>query len=237
MMKGALVELVSAIGGSVPNVIFFQYNPESLRHTWSQPAPPVATQGQSGGNALAIPGFPGESFSFSLAMDVTDQFADPDPMVRQNAAQFGIYPRIAALEMLLYPSDSADQPTGGTGNSGGNGSGSDSKESRPTPAALLPTVLFVWGTGRIVPVRVTSLTINETLYDAQLNPTHAEAQLELRVLTPDDLRSVKGQLGDLARAAYDYSKGLRVARAAANLGGAAHQLIGMLAQNHLVPGG
>jgi hypothetical protein len=234
MMKGALVELASAIGGSVPNVIFFQYNPESLRHTWSQPPPPIATQGQAGGNALAIPGFPGESFSFSLALDVTDQLADPDPTVRQIAAQFGIYPRIAALEMLLYPADTADQPTGGTGTSGT--SGSSGSESRPTPAALLPTVLFVWGTGRILPVRVTSLTINETLYDAQLNPTHADASLELRVLTPDDLRSVKGQLGDFARAAYDYSKGLRVARAAANLGTAAHQLIGMLGQNHLVPG-
>ena len=39
-----------------------------------------------------------------------------------------------------------------------------------------------------MPVRVTALTVTERLYDrALLNPTHAEVQITLRVLTSDEL--------------------------------------------------
>ena len=48
----------------------------------------------------------------------------------------------------------------------------------------MPVVLFAWGLGRIVPVRVVSLTITERLYDTLLNPVHAEAQVGLQVLHP-----------------------------------------------------
>ena len=54
-------------------------------------------------------------------------------------------------------------------------------------------------------MRVTSLTITEKLYDVDLNPTHAEAQLELRVLTPTSSSSPQGVSSDIATAAYDYS--------------------------------
>ena len=54
------------------------------------------------------------------------------------------------------------------------------RDQRCIPANYLNTVLFVWGPGRIVPVRVTALTINEKLYDGLLNPTHAEVQITLQ---------------------------------------------------------
>jgi len=44
---------------------------------------------------------------------------------------------------------------------------------------LQPTVLFVWGPGRILPVRVTGLSITEKLYDEFLNPTHADGPAPL----------------------------------------------------------
>jgi hypothetical protein len=227
MKKGALVEFMSAFGTSVPNVVIFQFNPETLRHTWSQPAPTSARPGQSGSNPFAVAGVPGETFSFSLSMDVTDQLADPDPAVQEDARRFGIYARLAALEMLLYPTTAGDLTTGGSGGASGG-------EKRPTPTAKVPTVLFVWGTGRIVPVRVTSLTITEKLYDEDLNPTHADAQLELRVLTPAELKSVTGILGQIATAAYEYSQGQREARATANLGNSARAVIGMLGDKNLL---
>ena len=236
MMKGALVELVPAFGITVPNVVIFQFNPETLRHTWS-PAGAAATpaaSGQAASHPLAITGVPNESFSFSLSMDVTDQLADPDDAVKLDAASYGIYTRLAALEMLLYPTILPDLTTGGTG--GGTGKGGDS-EKRPTPSAQLPVVLFVWGAGRIVPVRITSLSITEKLYDAALNPTHADAQIELRVLSPDELSLITGMPGRLAGAAYMYSQGFRAGRAAhaaANLGDSARALIGMLGNNHLL---
>jgi hypothetical protein len=226
-VKGALVELVSRIGGAVPNVIVFQFNPETMRHTVGQPAPAAAPgKATAAGNALAVAGPPSESFSFSLAMDITDDFADPDPSVRVAARRHGIYARLAALETLLYPID-ASGPLTRNNSRGGH--------KRPTPAAILPTLLFVWGTSRILPVRVTSLTVTEKLYDTDLNPTHAEAQLELQVLTPDELRAVPGKLGQLATAAYAYSQGERIALATANLGNAQRAVIGILGDKHLVP--
>jgi hypothetical protein len=77
-------------------------------------------------------------------------------------------------------------------------------------------------------VRVTALTITERLYDGLLNPSHAEAQITLRVLTPDEIVSIDGPMQQLANIAYVYSQGLRQVQAAANLGDAVSSIIGML---------
>ena len=95
---------------------------------------------------------------------------------------------------------------------------------KTVPTSDVPTVLFVWGLQRIVPVRVTALTITEKLYDPLLNPTHADVQITLRVLTPEELEAVKGELKSVAEVAYKYSQGLRQAHAVANLGDAAARL-------------
>jgi hypothetical protein len=89
-------------------------------------------------------------------------------------------------------------------------------------------VLFVWGPGRIVPVRVTALSVTETLYDPLLNPIHADAQITLTVLTADELKFVSGPLKEVAKVAYKYSQGLRQALALANLAEATESIIGML---------
>jgi hypothetical protein len=90
------------------------------------------------------------------------------------------------------------------------GVGISSAPTVPVPAGLLPMVLFVWGPGRVVPVRVTQLTITEKLYDSDLlNPTHAEAQIQLKVLTPEELQFVGGALGVIGNAAQIYSDQLR----------------------------
>jgi hypothetical protein len=108
------------------------------------------------------------------------------------------------------------------------GGGGSTQPPTTVPKAQLPTVLFVWGLGRIVPVRVRTLTITEKLYDGLLNPTHAEAQIGLDVLTPDELNAVTGPLADIAKVAYSYSQGLRQVLAAANLVNAADSILGML---------
>ena len=50
-----------------------------------------------------------------------------------------------------------------------------------------PLTLFVWGAQRVVPVRVTDLSITEEAFDAALNPIRAKVSLGLRVLSVDDL--------------------------------------------------
>jgi hypothetical protein len=225
-LHGALVEFMPTFLIPLPNIIIFQFNPETMTHTWTQ-----AEAAAQAGNPLAVKGVPGESFSFNLAMDASDMIADGSPVAVGLASATGIYTRLAALEMLLYPTGSFDGGLLGTVSvsaAGIGGSGSTDTQ-RPVPASQVPTVLFVWGPGRILPVRVTGLTITEKLYDSLLlNPTHAEAQISLKVLTPEELAFVSGPLGGLANAAYTFSQGLRQALALANLANAAESVIGML---------
>ena len=235
-IKGAMVSFMPTFIGSLPNVVVFQFNPETITHTWTAaPSDP-----QAGKDPLAVKGIPGEQFSFSLALDSNDTIANSDanPIAGGLAAASGIYPRLAALEMLQYPSGafdggllgqvsaSASIDASGVGISVSGAASSAVKKT--VPPSDVPTVLFVWGLQRIVPVRVTALAITEKLYDPLLNPTHADVQITLRVLTPEELEAVKGELKSVAEVAYKYSQGLRQAHAVANLGDAAASVIGML---------
>jgi hypothetical protein len=92
----------------------------------------------------------------------------------------------------------------------------------------VPTVLFVWGPERIMPVRVTQLSITEKLYDARLNPIQADVSITLQVLTPPEISGMTSEMKLIAQVAYAYSQGLRQEQAVANLGDAAASIIGML---------
>jgi len=227
-IKGALIEFMPTFLIPLPNVIIFQFNPETMSHRWTQPE---AANTGPGGNPLAVKSLPGESFSFTISMDKTDMVADGSPVAQGIAEATGIYTRLAALEMLQYPTGAFDG--GGlvgavSAAAGALGGSASTAADRNVPQMQVPTVLFVWGPGRIVPVRVTGLTITEKLYDAILNPIYAEANLELRVLTPDELQAVTGPLADVAKVAYTYSQGLRQVLAVANLANAVESIIGML---------
>ncbi len=233
VLKGALVEFMPTfLPIPVPNVIVFQYNPETMTHLWTQPEP-ATVAGTEISNPLAVRGTPGEAFSFTIAMDARDEIADGSAPAAALAAASGIYSRLAALEMLLYPT--------GPGRSGLTGavtaavisalSGAGTGPTRTIPQSVLPVTLFIWGPGRIVPVRVTDLTITEQLFDSSLNPIHAEAQLTLRVLTPAELVAASADddvLASLATVAYNYTLSLRQALAVANLANASESVIGMI---------
>lgn len=234
-IRGALISFTSSFIGLMPNVIVFQYNPETITHTWTAAPAATATDKDSKPNPLAVKGVPGEQFSFTLAVDSNDDIADgaTNPIAAALAQVGGVYPRLAALEMLQYPTGSSGGGLiGGVSasiSSSGLGlSASSSSSSQTVPQSQVPTVLFIWGPQRIVPVRVTALTITERLYDSLLNPSHAEAQITLRVLTPDEIVSIDGPMQQLANIAYVYSQGLRQVQAAANLGDAVASIIGML---------
>jgi hypothetical protein len=228
-LRGALIEFTESFPIPLPNVILFQYNPETMTHTWT-PAKTggVSAPGQSPSNPLAITGPPEESFSFTVIMDAGDTIADGSAITAGLAEISGVYPRIAALEMLLFPTA---PPGGGLIGSVSSalGLGGSTPPATSVPSAQLPTVLFVWGPGRIAAVRVTALTITEKLFDGTLLvPTHAEAQLGLKVLTQPELQYVDGPLGILATGAATYMTGLREALAIANLANSVESIIGML---------
>jgi hypothetical protein len=227
-MRGALIEFTTTMLIPLPNVIIFQYNPETISHAWTVPSPsPVA------GNPLAVPGVPGETFSFTLLLDANDDVGSGNPI----AIASGIYSRLAALEMLIFPTSVS--PTAGllgtvtasvsAGGASIGGSATSGAAAQPqVPVSVAPTVLFIWGPGRIVPVRVTALTVSEKIFDALLNPTHAEVQITLKVLTPDELQNLQGPLASVAQAAYAYTQGERQVLALANLAIAVGSIIGMI---------
>src|SRR4051794_23767148 len=101
-LRGALIQFVPTFHIPVPNVIVFQYNPETMSHTWTPAAQNSDLAGIGESNPLAVKGFPGESFSFTLAMDASDMIADGSGVAVGLATGSGIYSRLAALEMLLF---------------------------------------------------------------------------------------------------------------------------------------
>jgi hypothetical protein len=239
-LRGAFIQFMPTFLIPTPNVIIFQYNPETMTHSWT-PAKddmreyPVSDAAKHT-NPMAVQGLPGESFSFNLAMDANDMIADGGTSaIAATAAGLatatGIYSRLSALEMLLYPSGSYQTSSlvGTVSAAATNAMSGTTTASAPTvPQFVLPTVLFVWGPWRIVPVRVKTLTITEKLYDAlMLNPTHAEAQITIDVLTPDELLALQDKLRNVAIAAYTYSLVFRQAQALLNYTNGADTILGM----------
>ena len=231
-LKGAFVQFMPTFLVPLPNVVIFQYNPETITHTWTPAAPDTTTSGNNKPNPLAVKGLPGESFSFTLAMDANDMISDGSPVAVGLATATGIYSRLAALEMLLYPTGSftSNQLLGSVSSAINSALGGSAPQTDPTvPQYMMPTVLFIWGPERILPVRMNSLTITEKLYDpVLLNPIHAEAQVGMSVLTPDEVSALSDSLKSVASVAYDFSQAFRQAMAIANLANAVESIIGML---------
>ena len=228
-LRGAFVQFMETMLIPLPNIVIFQFNPEQIVHSWT---PAQASGSGEDENPLAVSGAPGESFSFTLTMDSRDMIADGSPIAEGIATVSGIYTRLAALEMLLHPTGGGGSGLLGSVSVSAGGvsvGGAAGGANRSVPGAQLPTVLFVWGPGRILPVKINSLTITETLYDPLLlHPTHADASVSLQVLTPRELQYVSGPLAEVADIAYKYSQGLREVLAIANLANSAESVIGML---------
>jgi hypothetical protein len=239
-LKGALISFqpTGALGlRAVPNVIVFQINPETITHTWTEAKPPPAADELDGAKVdpLAASGVPGETFAFTLFLDANEEIANDarNPVAAGVARATGVYTRLSALEMLQYPTGLTTaaalvgQITAANDAATKDASATESGQ-QSVPLLQVPVVLFVWGPQRIVPVRVTALTITERLYDVALNPIHAEAQITLRVLTPDEVIAVQSPMAKMAKIAYAYTQGLRQAQAAVDLGDPAATILGML---------
>lgn len=154
------------------SVIIFQYNPETM----SRQVEARSTGGEDGarGEAFRLSGPPKETISLSVEIDATDQLEQVNPL----AVASGVYPTLSALEMLLYPKSRAVLKNIALAQAG-------NIEIIPPEA---PMTLFVWGSQRVVPVRLTSFSITEEAYDTLLNPIRAKADLSLQVLSYHDLK-------------------------------------------------
>jgi hypothetical protein len=168
ILKGAIIGI--DIFSSVASVVVFQYNPEQLSRSIE---PQYSDASGARNEALRIGGPPRETISATVEIDATDQLAKGDEVT----TALGLHPQLAALEMLVYPkstlviTNTALLATG----------------TIEVVPPMGPLTLFVYGWKRILPVKLTSLSIVETAHDPDLNPIRANADLSLAVLTYNDL--------------------------------------------------
>jgi hypothetical protein len=172
LLKGGLVQ-VNPGTAKVERFIVLQYNPDTLTRTVQ-----VQASGGEGGDrseALRLKGAGIETIKLEAEIDAADRL--DDPAANPDAVALGIHPELAALEALVQPRADDLQTNDAL-------AGSGVLEVLPLEA---PLTLFVWSRQRIVPVRVTDLSITEEAFDASLNPIRAKVSLGLRVLSVDDL--------------------------------------------------
>lgn len=168
LLKGAIVGINALI--PIPNVVVFQYNPDTMTRKLEPRA--VSADGDRG-EAFRLTGAPKETITLTVEVDATDQLEEANPL----ASTVGIYPTLAALETLLYPKSAAVIANSILSLIG-------TIEVIPVEG---PMTLFVWGPQRILPVRLTSLSITEEAHDPLLNPIRAKVELSLSVLSYQDL--------------------------------------------------
>ncbi len=135
--------------------------------------------------------------------------------------------------MLLYPAS-----TGQSGLIGAVSAAISSALSGQTPGAtstvpqsVMPVALFIWGAGRIVPVRVTGLTITEKLYDSRSTRLMPRPSSRCACSPPPSSTAPARTTtcsANLATTAYNYTFSLRQTLALANLANAAESIIGMI---------
>jgi hypothetical protein len=168
VLKGALigVDPLNPLG----SVVVFQYNPDTMTRKLEPRA--VAAEGDRG-EAFRLTGAPKETITLSIEIDATDQLEQANPL----AVATGIYPTLAALEIMLYPKSAVVIVNTVLSLVG-------TIEVIPAEA---PMTLFVWGPQRVLPVRITSFSITEEAHDQLLNPIRAKVELSLAVLSYQDL--------------------------------------------------
>jgi hypothetical protein len=162
--------------GTPQRIIVLQFNPDTLERSLSPQS--AGGSGDSGGGgsgngdrneALRLKGPAQETWKFTAEIDATDQF--------EIAAPDGIHPQLAVLEMLVQPTSAQLREASRLSKKG-------TIEISPIE---MPLTLFTWGSKRVMPVRLTELSINESAFDVNLNPIRASLSIGLKVLTVSDL--------------------------------------------------
>ena len=128
--------------------------------------------GAAHSEALRLTGPPVQTITVEAELDATDQLEFPASNAETVAS--GLASQLAAIETLIYPTATSVQA---------------------------PLVLFAFGRRRLLPVKLTELSIVEEAFDPMLNPIRAKVRLGLRVLTVNDV-GPNGRAGSYAMAAH-----------------------------------
>lgn len=218
LLRGALVEYGTDLIGPIPNIVIFQFNPESLNRSLQIPARPTGPNTrettQAGEPTL-------ESIGLTAHFSAADLLDDGKALARA----FGIGPQLAALKKMVIPGGKIAGLVGAAIDAVGDalGMGGGDPPTQPIPREKYPRTLFIWGLTRVLPVTISAMRINEVEYDFLLNPVRAEVTLQLTVNAVDDCSD-----DWLAKGALEYSNIAKEAQAIANLANTAEQIVELI---------
>jgi len=190
LLRGALIEYASDFFGPLPNLVIFQFNPDTLSRNISIPERPTGATSRETSQAGNIP---------VERITLTAHFSAADQLNTGNiiAQELGIGPQLAALEKMVYPSNLIGELLGEALDKIGDAlglEGDDDIPKQPIPREKYPRILFIWGKTRVLPVLLESMSITEQQYDSYLNPIQAEVALGLAVASNPDDKVGKGAL-------------------------------------------
>jgi hypothetical protein len=180
--KGMLVEYAVSLP---PTILVFDFNPVTMSRKRTVTIKTGSAPGTRGGYDFLLPtetprvaqgvAVEPESFSFKILLDATDRMNSAEPI----ATTFGIQPELDTLQTMLEPKA---QGPGGVQILASLGlGGARAFQRNETPSVLL----FVWGT-HILPVFLTSVSVDEKAYLPSLVPYRAEATLTVQVIASNN---------------------------------------------------
>jgi len=208
LMRGAMIEYGSDFLGPLPNVVIFQFNPESLTRTIQIPPRPSGAAARETTQA-------GEPSIEKISLKA--QFSAADGMGTGNvlARTMGVGPRLAALEKMVNPASKLSGLIGAAIDAIGSALGLGGGASEPRqviPREKYPRILFIWGPFRVLPVVIESMSITELQYDFLLNPIQADVTIGLAVNAIDSCSD-----DTVGKGAMEYSNMAKDAQAMLNL--------------------
>jgi hypothetical protein len=161
-LRGGIV-LLDPTTSAIQRTIVLQYNPDTLSRTFQiQPAEGDHIE------TLRLKGPAAETIKVEAELDASDQDTPSDS---------GIYPQLAALETIASPTTVSMAQAAQLAQSG-------VLEIMP---AISPLMLFIWSRNRVLPVKLTELSVTEEAFDGLLNPIRAKLTLSMKVLSSNDL--------------------------------------------------
>ncbi len=213
LLRGAMIEYGSDFLGPLPNVVIFQFNPETLTRTIQIPPRPAGAAARETTQA-------GEPSIEKITLKA--QFSAADGMGTGNilARTMGVGPRLAALEKMVHPAGKISGLIGAAIDAIGDALGGGDTEPRKTvPRESYPRILFIWGPFRVLPVVIESMSITELQYDFLLNPIQADVSIGLAVNPIDNCSD-----DVVGKGALEYSNLAKEAQAILNLANTIEQI-------------
>ena len=170
-----LTKAAFVLPGEEPQMIEFHLNPESLKRdielSESSGGGNKTGQEKAGmGSDLRTDQRLGQKLSIEFMLDAKEY---PDKK--------GILPILSAIEGLMEP----EQLTS-----------SETSAEHKNPPFTLRQVMFRWGTSYLLPVKIESLSVEESEFYRDLTPIRAKVSIEMKMLIPDITQGVSMLMKD-----------------------------------------